>query len=252
MRFLWAMRPAHPTGAAQGFEPPPTGRSDVRLDVAAAGKTVARASLSRRITPSSVHVRRPTVRHDGVDGYLFSPAGNGRRPAVVLFGGSGGRDETVGGSYGGEASLLLASTFPRLLHGAIGLVANAGVNESPDAESIAAWTYRGRAVPAGPIGVERIDGAVLTAGAGLDNVWDSSVHVQEIKQRRADARGPFHDGALIYPQAGHDVGAAIPYLPHSTDVAHFGGAARATAAATADLWPRILQYLARQRDRAIA
>ena len=279
MRFLWGMRPRRPIGGPQGFVPRATGASDVRLSLVAGGRTLARGALSRRIAPASVRLRRLTVRRDGVYGYLFSPAGRTRRPAVLAFGGSGGGDTVIsdagllaahgypalalayfkapglpsrleripleyfaraarilrrepaadprrivamGGSYGGEAALLIAATFPRLFHGAIGLVPNVSISPSTESFAIPAWSYRGKGLSPQPIALGRIDAPILTAGAGLDNVWNSPQFVREIVAFRRDAHTRFHDTSVTYAKAGHDVGAAVPYLP----AAHRPGALR--------------------------
>jgi hypothetical protein len=41
------------------------------------------------------------------------------------------------------------------------------------------------------------------------------------------------------------LGVALPYVPAPTVQDEFGGSARADAAAKADVWPRILRFLAR-------
>jgi hypothetical protein len=152
----------------------------------------------------------------------------------------------MGVSRGGEASLLVASTFPRLVHGAIGLVPNSLIYGSPDRKR-AAWTYRGRPLtPGTPIPVERIAGPVFTVGGGLDIEWDSSFFVHEIGTRLRDAHFRFRHIELIYPRAGHYAGTAYPYVAGPTDQADFGGSGRADAAAKADLWPRILRFLGGQ------
>ena len=51
----------------------------------------------------------------------------------------------MGDARGGEAALLLASTFPRLIHGGIGLVPSSSVFRSP-AANLPAWTLRGNPV----------------------------------------------------------------------------------------------------------
>ena len=91
MRFLWGMKPPHP-GTPRSFRPAPAGPSAVALSVVQAGKTVARASLSRRVTPDSVRMRKLTVRHDGVYGFEFTPRNPRPHPAVLVFGGSARAD----------------------------------------------------------------------------------------------------------------------------------------------------------------
>jgi dienelactone hydrolase len=299
MRFLWGMRATGPAFKNQFFFLPVVGPSAATLSLSAGGKTVARTSVSRRITPSSVRVRKLSLRRDGLVGELFTPAGKTRKPGVVVFGGSEGGDYMIdaaallaghgyptislayfgepglpkqlvnvkleyfaravrllrrrpgvdpghvlvmGDSRGGEAALLLASTFPDLIHGAIGLVPSDTVYPAPAAE-LRAWTLHGRPVPLEPIPVERISGPVLTAGAGDDKAWSSAPSVRSIEHRLNvhHFRHPHH--GLIYKDAGHLIGTAVPYLPSPPDEG-LGGTARADSAAKADLWPRILQTLA--------
>lgn len=301
MRFLWDMHPARRRSArGDAFAPPASGASTVALSVVVAGKTVARARLSRRVTPPSVRVRKLTIRRDGVVGVLFTPSVRARRPAALVFGGSEGRNAMIdaagllaahgyptlslayfrepglpsqlvrvpleyfaravrvlrrtpgvdparvaamGLSRGGEAALLVASSFPSLIHGAIALVPSARVNHALSGG--AAWTLRGRALHAlQPIAVQRIRGPVLAVGAGDDLVWDSPGAVSSIEQRLVDHRFRFAHQALTYPQAGHWVGTATPYLPAPTNQTSFGGSARADAAAKADLWQHILRFFA--------
>ena len=73
-------------------------------------------------------------------------------------------------------------------------------------------------MPEAQIAVERIRGPVLTVAAGEDApVWDSTTSASEVQQRLTTARFHFPHRALTYDQAGHDVGAAIPYLPQPAD-----------------------------------
>jgi dienelactone hydrolase len=155
-------------------------------------------------------------------------------------------DHTVvlGASRGGEAALLLASTFPRLLHGAIALVPSSETLDSPTDFGVAAWTYHGRPLPIRPIAVERITGPILTAAAGQDSLWPSTTYSDQIERRLQIHRFRFGHERLSYPRAGHDIASAIPYLPQP-DPIRFGGSPRASAAAKADLWPHILDYLRR-------
>jgi hypothetical protein len=99
-------------------------------------------------------------------------------------------------------------------------------------------------VPTEQIPIERISGPVLTAGAGLDAVWDSTTATAEVEQRLAGIRFRFAHAAFDYDHAGHDIGDPLPYRPGPARQATFGGTARASAAAKADLWPRILRFLA--------
>src|SRR5204863_454686 len=53
---------------------------------------------------------------------------------------------TWGASRGGEASMILASTFPQLVHGAVGYVPSAYVIPSPLDPGKPAWTYHGESL----------------------------------------------------------------------------------------------------------
>jgi dienelactone hydrolase len=300
-QFLTAMRPTEPAFKDPFFFPPPTGPSRVVLSVVAGGKTIARTTVSRRVTAPSVRVRHFTVRRDGIEAFLYMPRVRGRRPAVVAFGGSEGRNSmfevaatlarhgypalalayfaepglprqlhdipleyfaravrmmrrlpqvdpahvaVLGDSRGGELALLLGATFPRLIHGAIGLVPSDTVWPGP-AANLDAWTLHGKGVRPQPIRVERIAGPVLTAGAGDDRVWASAQSVRAIERRlRAHRFRFFHEG-VVYARAGHLVGMPLPYQPASTEASSFGGTPRANEAAREDLWPRILRFLDR-------
>jgi dienelactone hydrolase len=114
----------------------------------------------------------------------------------------------------------------------------------------AAWTLHGRAVPdQAPIAVERIDGPVLTAGAGRDGIWNSAGAVTQVEQRLTAHHFRFGHRGIVYPDAGHVVGGAGPYSPAPTTQPAEGGDPRADAAGRADLWPRILGFLDRLRAR---
>jgi dienelactone hydrolase len=300
-QFITAMRPTEPAFKDPFFFAPPTGPSHVSLSVVAGGKTIARARVARRLAPPDVRVRHFTVRRDGIEAFLYEPRVRGRRPAVVAFGGSEGRNSmfdvaatlaghgypalalayfrepglpqelhdipleyfaravrmmqrvpevdpahvvVMGDSRGGELALLLGSTFPRLIHGAIGLVPSATVWPAP-AANLAAWTLHGKRIRPQPIRVERIRGPVLTAGAGDDRVWASGPSVRTIERRLRTHRFRFFHEGVVYARAGHLIGTPLPYQPASTDASSYGGTPRANEAAREDLWPRILRFLER-------
>ena len=111
----------------------------------------------------------------------------------------------MGTSRGGEASLILGSVYPKLVHGVIALVPSSVVNSTsanPD------WTIGGQDLPFTEIPVERINGPVLAVGGGQDQVWPSSIHVDNIARRlREHGRDVT---ALVYRAAGHGIG--LPFL----------------------------------------
>jgi dienelactone hydrolase len=114
-----------------------------------------------------------------------------------------------GMSRGGEGVLLIASTFPKLVHGVVALVPSHEVNPG--------WSYRARAVtPFAFIKVERIRGPILTASGGQDQVWSSSVHTEQIEQRLDDKHFRYFHERLDFPRAGHFLrGTAKTIWPHT-------------------------------------
>jgi dienelactone hydrolase len=103
-------------------------------------------------------------------------------------------------------------------------------------------------VPLEDIPVERIEGPVLTAGAGDDRVWASRGSVEQIERRLTARNFRFPHQGLIYEDAGHLIGTALPYEPTTPGASGgFGGTPRADAAAEAALWPHVLRFFAAQR-----
>jgi dienelactone hydrolase len=147
----------------------------------------------------------------------------------------------LGISRGAEATLLTAIRAPPLVQAAIALVPEPEVGLALDGRT-PAWTYRGRDLGQEPIPIERARGPILLASAQADSQVPSSFATRLYATRLAEHRFRFFHERLDYPDAGHGVGTAIPYLPQP-DRAHFGGTERATAVAKADLWPQILDFL---------
>ncbi len=154
---------------------------------------------------------------------------------------------TFGISRGGELSLLLASTYPDLVHGAVGYVSSNWANPSVTGSS-AAWTLKGKEV-LGPIPVERIRGPVFVVGAGKDALWPSAFNVRSILEDM-QAAGRNDVTALLYGRAGHRVGSVVPNQPElSTKVnsiygqVDMGGSPAADEAAREDSWPKLLRFL---------
>lgn len=146
-----------------------------------------------------------------------------------------------GTSLGGEAAMVIGSTFPRLVHGVIGLVP--GYQMGYGAGGGPAWTLRGSPLdPLRAIPVERIAGPILMAGSGEDAAWTSSANTDQIHQRLRDHRFRYRVTRLDFPKAGHDLD--LPYKPQA-DPLTFGGDRRATAQAQVVLWKRMLQFLRR-------
>ncbi len=156
---------------------------------------------------------------------------------------------TFGISRGGELSLLLAATFPELVHGAVGYVPSSTVYPGLPDSGQPAWTYRGKPV-LGDIPLHRVSGPVFAVGAGDDLLWPSDLFVGNIQfaLRGHDPR----DVLLTYPHAGHAVGRAVPSPELTTNVQsprygllRLGGTPEADEAAREDSWPKLLRFLAR-------
>lgn len=161
-----------------------------------------------------------------------------------------------GASRGGEASMLLASTFPALVHGAVGYVPSAYVIPSPSDADKAAWTYRGRPLPAySVIPVWKSSGPIFVVGGYDDQLWQSGLYVSTIRdEMRAHHRPDVT--ALTYENAGHKLASAIPpqfefrtaeygVVQSRYGTLELGGSPKADEAALEDSWPRVLQFLAR-------
>jgi dienelactone hydrolase len=113
MGLFWSMNP--PTGDPEQawFGPlfPEVEPSyPVQITVTAHGRRLAQQTLTRRWLADGVTHKTFTVSTDEISGELFlPPAGTGRRPAVLLFGGSEG-----GNSLKYEAALLASHGYPAL------------------------------------------------------------------------------------------------------------------------------------------
>jgi dienelactone hydrolase len=153
----------------------------------------------------------------------------------------------MGTSRGGEASLILGSIYPQLVHGVIALVPSSVVNSTsahPD------WTVGGRDLPFTEIPVERINGPVLAVGGGQDQVWPSSIYVDNIARRLYD-HGRTDVTPLVYPAAGHGLGFPVPNVRVATKGGanegyyDFGGTPEADGRARSAMWPKLLAFLGR-------
>jgi dienelactone hydrolase len=176
---------------------------------------------------------------------------------------------TFGISRGGEASLLVASTFPRLVHAAVGYVPSSSIVPSPVDPNVPAWTFHGKPAvgdrtPTSPgrygwIRVDRISGPVFVAGGGRDDLWASGLSVEDIRARMLLHHR--HDVvALDYPRAGHLLGQVVPPQIPVSPVGYgivqsrygpldLGGSPAADEAALESSWPKLLLFLHRLGTR---
>jgi dienelactone hydrolase len=154
---------------------------------------------------------------------------------------------TVGVSRGGEAALLLGSTYPELVHGVFSSTGSAEIGGAfpPPGD---AWTLDGKALPYGPIPVWQIDGPVVVTGGGRDPFGSTAAVKRLIGYAHAHGR-PDIIGRL-YPRAGHGVGWSVPNLPvvQATIGRNLylplGGSPLANAQAYAAAWSVLLRFIA--------
>ena len=166
-----------------------------------------------------------------------------------------GRIVVAGISFGGQASLLLASTYPALFRAAASYVPPPKVTFGPQpltstAPGKPAWTVNGRPVKQGPIAVERFGRPLFLAGAVEDHLAASATSVLDVA-RRLRAHGRHDFSSLVYPRAGHGLGSMIPNtrtdpIESSREgVLDFGGTPVADELARRDSWRKFLRFLAR-------
>jgi dienelactone hydrolase len=156
----------------------------------------------------------------------------------------------AGVSRGGEAALLIASTYPALVHGVLAFTPSAYVNGSwpPGGD---AWTLDAKPIPQQElIPVQRISGPVFATGGGKDTVWPSAAFVDEIVQE-ARRYGRRDIVGAVYPNAGHDVGFIAPNTPTTGQskigraiYLSIGGTLSANEEAWAAAWQRSLRFIA--------
>jgi dienelactone hydrolase len=100
------------------------------------------------------------------------------------------------------------------------------------------------------IPVEKIDGPVLLISGNDDQLWPSTEMADMVMRRLNQARHPFPDLHLAYSGAGH--GLPFPNMPTTVNVIvhpvtkdklSLGGDPEHSAAAAADAWPRIIDFL---------
>jgi dienelactone hydrolase len=164
----------------------------------------------------------------------------------------------LGGSRGAECALLLGTVYPELVHGVVSYVGSSLVwgtrytVSGPYDPQEASWTLAGKPVPFATgsgvdpeavIPVEKIAGPIFLVGAVMDDLWPSGIFANEIVARlRQHQRTDYT--SLVYYNAGHAVGAAIPNVPVG---AWGGGTLAGDARARADSWPKLLAFLERMK-----
>ncbi|GAC1479225.1 MAG: hypothetical protein PVSMB9_02570 [Candidatus Dormibacteria bacterium] len=158
-------------------------------------------------------------------------------------------------SEGSEAALLLGSDFPELVNGTVALVPS-------DAATSQAWTFQGKPVPytsqsnephptdtpAAVFPVAKIKGPIFMVCGGADRVWSSCPYARAIGAELETAKTGYPYTLLSYPQGGHGIGDLVPYVLAGRMGALDGASAQANDLARAQAWPRLLDFLNRQRS----
>lgn len=166
-----------------------------------------------------------------------------------------------GASRGGELALLAASYFE--VFGAVVSISGSGVTWG-------GWTHQGEPLPQllsiymngsalddidderlaeATIPVERINGPVLMISGRRDRLWNAVTFSNIVVERLEQHNHPYRYQHLIYDEAGHLMN--LPYLPVQLSVtrdgfpANFGGTREGAAEASADHWPKALEFLRR-------
>lgn len=153
----------------------------------------------------------------------------------------------LGVSRGGEAALLLGADYPDLVHGVVALVPSAYVNCSYPACKGSAWTINGRPIPFTPesqalIPVAKIQGSLFITCGNEDAVWPSCLYTDRIKDELA-AGFPYPQTILEYPDAGHGIGAMVPFTSWLEPLTTQGKTPASNELAREQAWPKLLAFL---------
>lgn len=154
-----------------------------------------------------------------------------------------------GASRGGEAALLVGSTYPELVAGVVAAApSHRVVCGFPDCDD-SAWSQAGRPLPyddgrsqaAGAvIEVERLDGSLLLACGVLDDVWGACESTDAVQRRLSSSGSTVAVTSLRFGEAGHALGRQVANLPRVSD----RPTAAAEQAARTELWLAVLTQLA--------
>jgi dienelactone hydrolase len=166
----------------------------------------------------------------------------------------------LGISRGSEAAQLLGVYYPSLVHAVIGSVPSNAANCSYPSCAGPAWTLHGKPLPytrdyddptapddpAAVIPDQRINGPVFLDCGGDDQAWTSCSYGQAIVNLLDDHHDQWSHVLYPYPNAGHGVGSLVPYEPYgpATVAAEGSMPFQGDQEADAQLWPRLLSFLA--------
>jgi dienelactone hydrolase len=121
-----------------------------------------------------------------------------------------------------------------------------------DAANLTYWLFElddDSAVAKASIPVEKINGPILLISGNNDNLWPSTQMEEMVMKRLKEKRHPFPDRHLAYPGVGHFI--PIPNVPTTSNfIRELGGDPELTAAAAADSWLRIIDFLNQSLERS--
>jgi len=200
----------------------------------------------------------------------------------------GNRIAVLGGSKGGELSLLLAATFPEI-NAVVACVPSGLIWQGISLERIAStWSMNGKGLPfarwyfsaesaqqmqlgrslsllesyslekndpavleKATIPVEKIKGPILLVSGTDDQMWPSTQFSNMVMKRLEMYNHPHERKHLSYEGAGH-----LVFLPYFITGGNreplpfqFGGNPRADAQGSADFWAKMLDFLHRHLEK---
>ncbi|MFG3252342.1 hypothetical protein [Streptomyces sp. NPDC048172] len=142
----------------------------------------------------------------------------------------------MGNSRGSEAAQLLGQRRPSVVRNVVAYAPSSkAIGPYPTGQ--AAWADHGKALPAGPLALDKVRGTVLAVGGGNDKMWGSAASARDMAAHGAKK--------LLYPDAGHHVN-WFPYGQPGQEGGADGNVAGTSAAdqrARADSWPKVLKLL---------
>jgi dienelactone hydrolase len=242
-------RPAHQDGTAPAVVI--VGGSEGGLAVDAIAKLLASRGYPTLALAYFAEPGLPSGIHDIPLEYFALAIGWVRRQGGV----DPKRTYMAGISRGAEATLLVASDFPGLLHGAVAAAPTSVVNPPQQGSRGEAWTLRGAPVPAIPsrdfgvpgpvdaqeavIPVQRFSGPLLLICGTDDEIWPSCGYADAIEAHRS---GPSDDVVVKVSAAGHGVASLVPYISEAT-TGGLGGEPVADGRGRARSWTALLDFL---------
>ncbi len=172
-----------------------------------------------------------------------------------------GRVWVAGWSLGSEAALQLGVYDPALVHGVLALEPNDVPACSWDpGTGFAIWTLEGLPLPCtdqsnplpadnpeAVIPVAKIRGPIFMDCGGADGIWNACTYADNMMAQLQRAHDHYAHELLDYPEAGHGLGAPVPYDPGVASLEYYYGLGGQTVlsnpVALASQWGKLLAFL---------